>query len=175
MGAGRTCDHLFGFLFWVAQGHVPVLCRSVEIASCGCCKGGGVARFWLGRDPASLAGKGGGGRERIWKRQSRKGRGNLARCSTALDPRLCQHWAGIGQKRVVQARNAERECERELHRFRGLFVKKTGKESGRASMIDCKVGPGMILPGHNNAGRGKAPPHPHSAGFPLWDDALTST
>jgi len=38
-----------------------VRCRSVEIASCGCCEGGGVAQLLLGQDPASLTGQGCGG------------------------------------------------------------------------------------------------------------------
>jgi len=174
MGAGRrrrTCDHLFGLLFWVAQGHVPVLCRSVEIASCGCCEGGGVARFWLGRDPASLAGKGCGGRERIWKRQSRKRRGNLARCSTALDRDCASTGPGLAKKRLCKpgmlSVNVNGNCI--------IFV---AFSSGRRERIWQSVDDrpqSRAKYDHNNAGRGKTPPHPHSAGSPLWDDALTST
>lgn len=121
----RTCDHFFDLLFWLTEGHVPVLCRGIKIASGGCCGGGGVARLWLSRYPTSLAGKWYGGREEICGRKSggRKRRKSM-RHRTAFDPGLSQSWAGIGQKRVIQARNVEGECKRERHYFRELFVKK---------------------------------------------------
>lgn len=66
----RTCDHFFDLVFWLAQGHVPVLGGSVEIAGGGRCGGGGVARLWLGRYPASLACEWYGWRERMCGRES---------------------------------------------------------------------------------------------------------
>lgn len=74
-----------------------------------------MARFWFGRNPASLAGEWYWGGEGVRGRESGRWQGdNLTRYGTAFDPGLRQNWAGFGQKRVVETRHVECECEREL-------------------------------------------------------------